>query len=88
MNMTAWNIEASNCAGETPPALLATNMNHLRQKLQRLADRRRLGELHYRYELDSNHEHAVVVHTYFTGRDNKRWRFIRLRREGTSNASR
>lgn len=79
--MTNWNVESHSFAGlDVPPFYRAESMDQLRSQLQRLATRRRLGQLHYRYELDERNDHAVVVHAYFDGYNKRRRRFMRLRR--------
>lgn len=87
--MTTWNIEASHMVA-VPAHIIADTAAELRGWVRRLAeskkvrsDRPAIGELSYRYELDSFDE-VQVVHVYFTNRHGKRTRFMRLRREQDS----
>jgi hypothetical protein len=81
LHMTNWNIETHNYAGTDLPEFYRTrSVDHLRRQLQRLASDRRVGRLHFRYELDERNNEAVVVHAYFDGRNGRRRRFMRLRR--------
>jgi hypothetical protein len=74
---------------QAPDYFEATNLEHLRQQLQTLADSYipdpdnfipPLGDLEFRYELDENEE-PDIIHAYFTDKNLSRARFIRLRRE-------
>lgn len=79
--MAHWNVEMHSYAGTNVPSAYASkSMDHLRRQLQQLANERRVGQLHYRYELDGNDDQAEVVHAYFDGRNGRRRRFMRLRR--------
>ena len=79
--MADWNVEMHSYAGtNVPAAYRASSMNALRLTLQKLANERRVGKLHYRYELDDRNEESTVVHVYFDGRNGRRRRFMRLRR--------
>lgn len=79
--MAHWDVEMHSYAGTDIPAYYrAQSMSGLRAQLQSLADERRVGELHFRYELDELDDEALVVHAYFTGHNGRRRRFMRLRR--------
>lgn len=81
--MAHWDVEMHSYAGTEVPAYYVSNsMDHLRRQLQQLANERRVGELHYRYELDKHDDQAEVVHAYFDGKNGRRRRFLRLRRFG------
>lgn len=80
--MTTWTVEKHGYAGtDVPAAYRASSINALRLTLQKLANERRLGELHFRYELDEQRDEANVIHAYFNGNNGRRRRFMRLRRE-------
>lgn len=79
--METWNIEAHSYAGtDLPESYRVKSVSLLRSRLQELAYDRRVGQLHYRYELDEHHDKAVVIHAYFDGKNGRRHRFMRLRR--------
>lgn len=79
--MAHWNVEMHSYAGtEVPASYASKSMDHLRRQLQALATERRVGLLHYRYELDQHDDQAEVVHAYFDGNNGRRRRFMRLRR--------
>lgn len=82
---TRWKIEASHLARH-PEFIHAANLAELRAELQRLADTKPyrpgippLGQLRFRYELNS-HDEAIVVHSHFINKHGTHARFMRVRK--------
>lgn len=80
-----WNVETSHMVA-VPQVIEADDLPELRRRVQQIADskavrpdRPAIGELSFKYELDS-HDQPVVVHSYFMNRHGKKARFMRLRR--------